>query len=240
MKHLVRGLILTAAVISTPALAADVIVDAPAPLDVAPSFTWAGGYIGGQIGYLDATDSDNTIVGTNAGAVVVGGRDTTADGFIGGIHAGYNFDLGGFVAGVYGDVDFSSASVDLQARTAPLPGPVLNGVGDVDYIARGLVKAGYAVDRVFGYAQGGIAFVDLDIDTSIGGEIFDADLDSYGYAVGVGVDFAVTNNVTVGGDYLFHNFSDFDDVTGSLGTTISSSALDLDAHTFRAKFAYKF
>lgn len=229
MKNTLRSLVAVAALAAAPALAADVIVDVPAPpvVEVAPTFTWTGAYVGAQLGFLDATDDGNTVLG----------RDTDIDGFIGGVHAGYNFDFGGFVAGVYADVDFSSADVDLEPITG---GPGFNGIGDLNYVARGMVKAGYSAGRVFGYAQGGIAFASVDLDTVVGGERFTSDLDSYGYVVGAGVDVAVTDNFVVGADYLFHNFNDFDNVTGVGGTVASTGNLDLDAHTFRAKFAYKF
>ena len=227
MKTMIRAAIAALALSAAPALAADAIVDIPEPpavVDVAVPFTWTGAYVGAQLGYLDAVDDDNPIDGVR--------RDVDIDGFIGGVHAGYNYQFAsGLVLGVYADVDFTMADVDLEASPAGANN-IINDVGEANFIARGLAKVGYGFGRALVYGQGGVAYVDASLDGVLGDF---GDIDSFGYAVGAGVDYAVTENIVVGADYLFHNFSDFED-TGGLDT----SSIDLDAHTVRAKFSYKF
>ena len=211
------ALVLGAAALgSAPALAADAIQAVPvAPIADEVPFTWTGGYIGAQVGWLDATDDNGVAIAGLGGAVDI-------DGFIGGLHAGYDLQLGsGIVLGVYADVDFSGADVDIEG--------VANGVGELDYVARGMGRIGYGLGAALVYGQLGVAYANADIDGVSG------DLDSYGYAVGVGADYAVTNSVAVGADYLYHSFDDFDDIGG-----IDASEIDLDAHTVRAKFSYRF
>ena len=211
--------ILTATALSAfamPALAADVIESIPTPpVAVDVPFTWTGGYVGFQLGGLDTLEEDgDSIAGLNG--------DVDIDGFIGGVHAGYDYQFAnGLVLGAYVDVDLSSANVDLEG--------VANDVGELDYVARGMVRAGYGFGRVLGYVQGGYAYTEAEIDG------IDEELDSGGYAVGLGAEYAVFENVSVGADYLYHRFNDFDDIGG-----IDASELDFDVHTVRAKFSYRF
>ncbi|WP_285535969.1 autotransporter outer membrane beta-barrel domain-containing protein, partial [Brucella sp. NBRC 12950] len=72
------------------AQAADAIVyEEPAPVVAAPVFSWTGGYLGGQVGYgwgKSRFDTDGFDLG-----------NVKPDGFLGGLYAGYNFDLGNSV-----------------------------------------------------------------------------------------------------------------------------------------------
>ena len=83
---------------ATGAKAADAVVyEEPAPVIVAPSFTWNGAYLGGQIGYgWGKSRFENAF-------------NVKPDGFLGGLYAGYNFDLGNSVVlGIDGDVTYNN------------------------------------------------------------------------------------------------------------------------------------
>lgn len=202
-ENFMRKLFLAAALASVaaaPALAADAVVYDPAPPAAAPvvmqAYDWSGFYLGGQLGY-GWGDAEVTGVGSVDG-----------DGFLGGGHVGYNFALGNVVLGVEADYDF--ANIELE-----------DDLGEIDAIARGKLKVGYALDRALPYLTGGIAHASVDTDL---GEFEDT-----GYALGAGLDYAVTDNVIVGAEYLFHTFDDFDD-----------SGIDVDVNTFKAKVSFKF
>ena len=189
---------LTATLASASAMAADAVVYDPAPPAapiVAPGFDWTGPYIGVQAGY-GFGEIDN----------LPGSVD--ADGFLGGVHAGYNFDLGGFVIGAEIDYDFANIEAD-------------GGFGEIDGIARGKLKGGVDLGRVLPYITGGIAHATAD--TVLG------DFSDTGWAVGGGVDFAATDNIVLGAEYLYHDFSDFDD-----------TGLDVNVHTIKAKASFRF
>ena len=221
-----------ASLLAAPALAADVIVDVPAPpVVVEVPFSWSGAYVGAQIGFLNADgefDESEAFDPTTGLPFILPGGFVDADGLIGGVHAGFNFEFsGGLVVGLYADYDFAGADLDVVFG---------NGVGfgtdlQIDGIARGLVKAGYGYGRVLPYLQGGIAYASVDFEDDDRFDGFDDEnvADDIGFAVGAGIDYALTDNVIVGGDYVYHNFSDFDD-----------SSIDFDVHTFRAKAAFKF
>ena len=65
-----------------------------------------------------------------------------------------------------------------------------------------------------------------------------------GITVGVGAEYAVTNNMSVGGEYLFAGFDEGDDSITFVGDdgrqfdVKTNSSLDL--HVFRLKFNYRF
>ena len=141
---------------------------------------------------------------------------------MGGVHIGYDVQFnGGLVVGGYLDADFGSAPIELGSEE----------IGEVDAVARGMGRLGLALDRVLVYGQGGVAFVSADIP-SFG----DEDVDEFGYAVGAGIDFALTDKVVLGADYVFHDFSDVAKDDDQLSVT----GADLEAHTLRAKLSYKF
>ncbi|MBK6467108.1 MAG: porin family protein [Rhodobacter sp.] len=165
----------------------------PAPAPVYNSADWSGFYAGAQIGYAD--------VGTN-------GAGLDGDGAIGGVHAGYRWDLGTTVLGV--EADYDTASLDLGA-----------GADTLDGVARLKLIGGADLGRSFLYATGGVAWA----DATVGG----ASLSDNGYFLGVGMDYAVSDKWTVGGEILGHKFDDFD-----------ASGVDIDATTVKAKVSYRF
>ncbi len=135
-----------------------------------------------------------------------GGLD--GDGFLGGLHAGYRADFGSYVAGV--EVDYDDASVDLAGGTSTL-----------DDVARLKLMGGAKFGNSLVYATAGAAHA----SATVGG----ADLSDNGVFYGAGVDVAVTERFSVGGELLQHNFNDFD-----------GSDVDLDATTLKAKVSMRF
>src|SRR3990170_2664876 len=86
------------------ALAADLPMRAPAPLVApAPLFTWTGFYIGAQVGAARQRNelAESSICVPTCVDRVVG----RADGFVGGVHAGFNWQAGVLVFGVEGDLE---------------------------------------------------------------------------------------------------------------------------------------
>ncbi len=90
----------------TSAKAADAIVaEEPAPIAVMPGFSWSGAYIGGQVGYgFGKSKFSNTDFGDGVDSF-------KPKGFLGGVYAGYNFDVGNnVILGVDGDFSYAGIS----------------------------------------------------------------------------------------------------------------------------------
>ena len=192
MKRITAALL--ASTFAASAYAADAIVyqdPVPAASIVAPVFDWTGAYIGGQIGYgaIDI-DPDGFV---DPGGVFVPGGEPGADGFFGGVHAGYNYDLGNVVLG--GEIDYDFIFRDLDDVTD----------GELQGIGRARLKAGWDMGRVLPYVTGGLGYAMA--------EVGDDSLSGVGYVVGAGIYFAATDNIIVGADYLYHRFDNFDDTT---------------------------
>jgi outer membrane immunogenic protein len=185
---------------ATPALAGGPTIVDPEPVVVAPepvivpSADWSGFYAGAQLGYADV-DSN--------------GAGLDGDGWLGGVHAGYRWDFGQFVAGA--ELDYDAADIDL----GDVEGDTL------DDVARLKLIGGYEFGNSLLYATAGAAHASAEV----GG----AELSDNGWFIGAGMDVAVNDRWTVGGELLQHQFDDFD-----------GSGVDLDATTLKAKVALRF
>ena len=117
-------------------------------------------------------------------------------GFYIGAHGGYGFGDGAFDDGI---VIGGQIGVNWQWNSFVL-GVEGDGswvdFGGADAIGSARLRGGFAFDRVLVYATGGAAFDDFS----------DA-----GWVFGGGAEFALTNNVSVGAEYLHYDF-DGDDV----------------------------
>jgi outer membrane immunogenic protein len=209
------------------ALAADIPYRAPPPVYVPPPpiFTWTGFYIGGQVGgawgtggnHLTAFDPvTGTFVDTS-----FGGRPS---GVIGGGHVGFNYQIpgwnwfssSGIVIGLEGTVDGASLS-----KTTVITFPVAFGGGtltahstaDIQGSIRG--RLGVAWDRALIYATGGVAFAGVNSDLSLRGfnaagmPFFASASRSNtrtGWTVGGGIEYALTNNWSIGAEYRYSDF----------------------------------
>ncbi len=127
------------------------------------------------------------------------------DGVTYGVHGGYDYDFGSFVLG--GELEVSGFDV-------------ADAGIDVDSVTRAKIRAGYDAGQFLPYVTAGIA----QLNTGAG---FDGD--DTGAVYGVGLDYAYTDNIRVGGEILQHEFDDFD-----------GAGLDLDATTASVRVAYEF
>lgn len=144
------------------------------------------------------------------GQIGYGDVDTSAagvdgDGLIGGVIAGYDYDFGNnWVVGAGLDYDF--ADIDL------------GGAASLEEVFRAKARAGYKIGNGLLYGTGGYAWADTD---TFG--------DDDGYFVGAGYEHMVTENVSLGGEVLYHQFDDF-----------GTSGADVDATTVQARASFRF
>ena len=172
------------------ASAADLPVRAapPAPMIAAvPVFTWTGFYVGVNAGYgWNANDS-----------ITVGGVTFDLDdegGFVGGVHAGYNYQIGSFVVGLEGDIQYA----DFGREGAFVVDGTTYDVDNSDWFGTVRARAGVAFDRALIYATGGFAFAD----------------NASGWTVGGGVEYAFTNNLSAKIEGLYVNLDQDDNFPG--------------------------
>lgn len=201
------------------AAAADLPAFEPAPV-VAPvpqAFTWTGPYAGLAAGYAWGEAEVNDFEGDDDDDD--GDEEFDADGWLVGGFVGYNYQFpSALVIGIEADLDWTGIDGDDN-------GDGDNGDddddddddghfnADLDWEGSLRARLGYGFDRALLYATGGIALAGIDAHSDGDGDDDDDDNDGdnteWGWTLGAGVDFAVTDNVFVRGEYRFTNYSDF-------------------------------
>ncbi|HET7848738.1 MAG TPA: outer membrane protein [Pseudolabrys sp.] len=203
---------------------------APAPM-VAPAFNWTGVYLGinGGWGWGHQDWLDNT------GATSVSFRP---DGGIFGGQLGFRYQWNQLVLGVEGTWDWA----DIK--------DTLNGLGilfNEEFKVRSLYtvtgQLGWAVDRFLVYGKGGWAGASTraELSSSFGGASNSQTVN--GWTVGVGIDYAVWQNLILGVEYDHFDF-DFGPFTAPFSTggnpwvVTNTSRLTVDQVV--ARLSYKF
>jgi outer membrane immunogenic protein len=204
----------------------------PAPYYAPPPFSWTGFYVGVNGGY-GTTDLRANTFGPGAGVGPVSAFGSPSGGMIGGT-VGYNYQIGQIVLGAEASLDWADLS---QGRT------FANGSSDsfkVDSVGNVLGRLGYAWDRTLFYVAGGYAGGDVHAgamnDTAFGLSFPGSSSWQSGYAVGGGIEYAFTNNISVKGQYLF---SQLEGKTYYGGTPDAVKA-GVDLNTFTLGVNYKF
>lgn len=231
------------------ASAADYFEPAPAPVPAPILHDWSGFYIGGHVGYGGA-DFDARAVGRDpAGNVVFNvSDDFNADGIVGGLQGGFNWQVGSFVLGVEGDISFVDWSDGGVYRDANRREVALANV-DVDFLASVRGRLGLALDTLLLYGTGGVAFADAEArargthpvtNETVSGK---ADFDDVGWVVGGGAEWAaIPNRFSVGVEGLWYIFDDSESVTHTFAdnSTVTARATFDDAWVVRARANFHF
>lgn len=225
MKKICIAITALAALIAAPAFAADMAVKAPPPPPAAPVWSWAGLYIGADIGWSQINDSQ--ALSSPAFALTVPNR---ASGVLGGGHAGYNFQTGPFVYGLEADIDGSSIKGTYQ-----IGAPFLLGTFGTDQLQwQGSVRGrlGVAADRALFYGTGGWAFGHFTdgYNSAVNNPVFvqSVSSDRNGWTVGAGIEYALTNNFIGRVEY---RYTDWGTHTNNLNVFLAPPGLSLDRVT---------
>ena len=194
----IAAMIATAA-LTAPAFAGGPTVVAEEPMIVpvteayvAPGLDWSGAYVGAQIGYGDVDSNGAALDGND---------------WFGGVHAGYRWDLGTWVAGT--ELSYDATNIGLGAVAG-------NELSDVLALK---LQAGREIGNSLVYGSLGAA----QASATVGG----VDLSDTGFVYGVGFDYAVNDRWTVGGEVTQHDFNDFDGTTTDFDATTVKAKVGL-------------
>jgi outer membrane immunogenic protein len=135
--------------------------------------SWAGPYLGGNIGYAWGSVANNP---------------AKPSGFVGGVQAGHNWRNGQFVFGLEGDIQATGAEETFAPWKFSNP-----WFGTV----RG--RAGYALNNVLLFGTGGLAFGELRATTFGLSESHT----NAGWTLGVGAEMAFAPNLSAKIEYLY-------------------------------------
>jgi outer membrane immunogenic protein len=197
------------------AAAADLIVDDPEAIAAAADYDWSGAYAGL---FLGAGSSAVTL--TEPGGLA-DPLDLAAGGWLAGVRAGFNTQAGVLLFG---------AEADLARTSIGGSGSATDGLNsrdysyDLDWLGTVTGRVGYAADTLLLYAKGGLAAGGVRSTLTATAPLpapppTSADAVATGWTVGLGTEFAFSENATAGIEYDFV----------SLGSELDFSAGSLDA-----------
>ena len=206
----------------------------------AQSADWTGIHVGGRIGYsYQPNDKNETILfdtdldGTFGDTVLTaGGADAFSRGFCGGAtsnaratncrdrdgtewaaHVGYDVQFGSIVVGIvgeYGRADFEDGVSAFSSTPA-----VYTFTRRLRDTASIRARAGITLGRTLAYGTGGLAYGKIERGFSSSNTVNSFtpdgdDEDSYGYRVGGGVEQRISDNFSIGVQYLYTSLEDED------------------------------
>jgi outer membrane immunogenic protein len=186
------------------------------------------------------------------------------DGVIGGVYAGYNWQVGRGVYGIEADISpLDSRKSDLKSLFDTFAGvPRLNGsTVQIDarsnWLASVRGRIGYAWDRTLIYGTGGAAFTHTDYSLNlvttpdsfngVPSSSIGFGQDKVGYAIGVGAEWMATQNWILRLEYLHYAFRGSsgslpivgDTCTAAVNCRLVASTSDLNFDSVRVGVSYK-
>ena len=231
-KLLRTGLMGLAILLSDAAGAADLrkIALPPAP-ELPALYSWTGFYAGLQGGY--AWGSNKVRIDAAGGGFAPirfrAGEDTA----FGGAHGGFNYQLGGIVLGIEGDVEALNSrsrfdGIGLSARVSQ------------DWQGSARARLGLAFDRLMVYGTGGVSFTEYERRVFTAGPLSERLISARtGWTIGTGVNFAFTDHLILGAEYRYTDFARNRFASSGAFPSLSGSQ-ELSSHSARASVAYKF
>ena len=170
---------------------------APAVYGAAPIFTWTGVYAGVNFGY-----GAGKFKGTN------GGTFGSPDGGVFGATLGYNYQVGQALFGLEGDYSYNGAKNTNGVPGLGLRPGAATATGKASDLLTARARLGYSVDRALLFVTGGYA--GATVKTSVVDPTIPASFSSSGwrngYALGAGLEYAFTQNISAKAEYLYANF----------------------------------
>jgi iron complex outermembrane receptor protein len=234
------------------------------------AWSWAGPYLGLNIGYSAGKSKTDAVFSDATGAPLFAtGSSDNLNGLIGGVQAGYNWQMGNWVAGIEGDIQMSGQGA---TPTYVCPGAVCNPtVVDFDAPVPASFVQGHKLDSfgtlrgrlgatitpdVIAYATGGLAVGSIRTTVNLSGIGFDPDGNpgavsapfsvlaiKPGWTVGAGLEGRLFGNVTGKVEYLY---MDFGTVSASITNGLNATPITLATSSritdniVRAGVNYKF
>jgi outer membrane immunogenic protein len=252
--------------------------EAPAPVFVPPPFTWTGFYVGANAGGVWTNGNSSTTLYDYGIPFAQLSLLNTAfpnqnfgsgqSGFIGGGQAGYNYQWGSAVLGVETDFDGSTLSRNRSFTGPTFANPVLGGAGSdfftlngssrLSWLGSTRARLGWVAtpdNRLLIYGTGGVAYggghANLSVFDATNGWYWSTNNNSstrVGWTVGGGVEYAFTNNIIIGAEYLYFdlgskNINTYPSLAASSffgpGVYTSTNA-KFEGSVARARISYKF
>lgn len=209
---------------TVPVLAVGPAISADLPTRKEPSaapvmsqnYNWTGFYLGANVGgaWHNADWFEDLTSGGSAGASAPGFHDgsTKSSGVIGGVQGGADYQFNSLVIGVNADADLSGVSGD-SGCFQQIGGTTQSCRTEQNLFGTVTGRLGFAFDRALFYGLGGFAWEHEKLENPCAGlcggyastnNVFTGD--RAGYTVGAGIEYALTRNLSIFGQYNYMDF----------------------------------
>lgn len=182
------------------AAAADLSTRKPSPAPVYAATTWGGFYVGAHLGWAQHNGNMDAFTPWNgfAGFPVTGLRSS---GMIGGLQAGYNYQMGQIVLGLEAD-----ASLGNLNKGSDLNGPGTFFWSKSTWSGTIAPRLGYSFGDALLYVKGGLAIADFEYRHLQGAAVISGSNTRAGYVLGAGLEYALNRNLSLKAEYNYMNF----------------------------------
>jgi len=242
---------------------------------------WQGPYVGVQLGnaWSDSKVSSDfqggtfvippmrPLTGLRSGPLLK--ESLKASGFVGGLYAGYNIDLGGnLLAGL--ETDFSWGTVDKQTGYKSFDFSTLGGAGFMNarfniqqkWSGATRIRLAYAMDKTLPYIAAGLAYAKVEshadayLSATPGGPPaifpplnipspqynFNNSSTFTGWTLGAGADYAMTESLLLRLEYRYADYGKktYHHIVPGGGTSAVNYTVDHATHDVRLGLAYRF
>jgi outer membrane immunogenic protein len=243
MKKLLQGCLAASALVcGGSASAADLPYKALPPAPVA--YDWTGLYVGGHIGggWQRQTFDDpsgfvamNALVFTPPFTSGPGGQSVTGSSFLGGVQAGWNYQIGRLVLGSEFDISWTRLNTTFNGGLVPSPIQAPAGIAGAEnftsstnWVATATTRLGVAKDTWLFYGKAGAAWTRTSTNVAeimtfpgvapatLAGSFSDTRV---GWTVGVGLEWAFARNWTTKLEYDYIDFGTKVQNIAAVGTT---------------------
>ncbi|WP_336799442.1 outer membrane protein [Kaistia sp. MMO-174] len=245
MKFVVRSITMVS-VLALGVVAAHAADLTEEPVPVAPAvFNWNGFYVGVHAGAA-VGDFKYPFDAYLGGDFTINGElKQSASGAFGGAQIGYNWQFNpNWVLGVEADIAASSyegkVSADVNAGNFSAN---LSAGTEVEWFGTVRGRIGYAMDNVLLYGTGGFAYGDVksSISGNIIGNIDESTSDTeYGWTIGAGLEYGITQNITFKTEYLYVDLGSQTLLDLNDGDFYAHIDSETKFHTLKAGLNYKF
>ena len=248
--------------LASSAMAADLPRKAPVYTPPPPIFSWTGFYIGGNVGWGSLRDNGETFCinpfgvlnGPGCSAQTATGDQIRGDGFIGGVQAGYNWQINNWVLGV--EADFQGA--DIKGSVAapislvgPVPGLVVaieNANEKLEWFGTVRGRLGIVFDRVLIYGTGGFAYGHVKVDQNSvpvpgpGPFLFpsSASVTKTGWTAGGGVEWAFSGKWSAKIEGLYYDLGSITSAGSAVNGFMVGKNFDVRGGIARVGVNYRF
>ncbi len=257
-KFFMAGVALT--VLGVTANAADLGARRNQPMapiaSAAPAYTWTGLYAGVNVGGAFSSGNSFRMIGDGAsfGNAAVGLMPAMVSnkrsGFAGGFQLGANYQTGKFVIGA--ETDLQMLGFSRKSTISMVSGTSGSLKQSSHWLGTTRVRLGFTpVDRLLVYGTGGVAYGNIKanggyIAPGLANAVWQGSMSDtkFGWTLGVGAEYALTNNITAKLEYLYYDLGKGDVVMGAANVAAAGVSpayrMENRGNIVRAGLNYKF